>query len=347
MRLGLFGSYDRLNFGDDLLAYYISYVLRNRYDVTVLSKCNDLHLPEGVNRCSKVEEFVNSSDLLVLGGGGFLTSTSDPVLEDMLVSIIKCALNKQIPLYILSIGGDQKPSEDVWNYLGDGRKALFNYPYLQKCTVRTKEDFYNNNSKFEFQEDVLWNSIDSLSPSVIEFDKHKPYVIGIHFSSIPILRIATALAELISIITFRRIQFLYFRTHDSSMNNLEELGRFLPFKTNLVQHSGDVLPFIQNLKKVDILFSAKMHIGLLCLSMGKPFISFGGPIKAQNLLIRLGLETCIMPSSPRILLLFLLSLFFHKGKRREYTSLVSSMHTRINEIKASCIHNFDSINIKD
>lgn len=341
MKIGLFGSYNRLNFGDDLLAYYISYILSKQFDVTVLSDRKKLQLPLTVNMCSDIREFVVNSDILVLGGGGFLTSIPDSQLEDQLKSILEFATPLQLPLYILSIGGDQKSADEVWNYLGDGRKSIFNYTFLHKCIVRTHEEFCQNDTRFVFHEDVLWNSIDDLSSLTGLDNTSQKYTIGIHLSSIPVLRVVTALAELLSFLTFRRVHFVYFKTHDPTINKLEELGALLPFKSKTVQHSGNVLFFIEELKTVDILISAKMHIGLLCLSLGKPFISFGGPVKAQNLLKKLGLDSCIFHSSPRLLFMLLIKLVLKKNYRSSYSVPTSE----IDNIKIDSKRNFNEFNL--
>lgn len=312
MKIGIFGSYNRLNFGDDLLAYYISEVLSHQHEVIVYTSQDQLKLASSVTKTNSRTTFISQSDVLVLGGGGFLTSTSDELLEVELVELLASAQAKCLPLYIISIGGDQKPENDVWDYLGDGRKALFSYPYLQKCVVRTTEEFGKHDSRFAFEEDVLWGC---LEPENIMQGNLQKYNIGIHLSSLPILRVVTGIAEIISLLLFKRVQFTYFKTHDSKINGIDEMGSFLPFGSEVIQHNGDVLSFIQALQRVDILISAKMHIGLLCLSIGKPFISFGGPIKAQNLLKKLHLDSFILPSSPRMLTYFLIRHILFKKDR--------------------------------
>ncbi len=337
-KIGLFGSYNRNNFGDDLLAYYISMQLSKAYDVSVFSTNLNIELPTNVSLITTQAALVEESDLLVLGGGGLLTNVQDPELEMQLNSILQLAQEKKIPLYIISVGGDQKKKTDVQEYLGKGRRQLFSYPYLEYVSVRTDEDFGSQNPIWHQYEDILWTCMDTLLPD--RKNNSKSYKIGIHLSNIQILRITTFIAEILAIMTMGRIKLVYFKTHDERINAISELSNIFPLHSTITNNNG-IFEYISALCDINILISAKMHIGLLLLSINKPFLSFGGPIKAQNLLKKLSLEDFILPSSPRLLLVTLIKLIFSKRKRAKFDKIMTNKKIIVEKLKKDGTHNLD------
>ena len=337
-KLGLFGSYNRNNFGDDLLAYFISMQFSKEYDVCVFSTNIKIELPRNVMLLTSLTEFIEKCDLLVLGGGGLLTNVPDPELESQLFSLLQQAQEKQLPLYIISIGGDQKNRQEVNEYLGSGRRKLFSYPYLKYVSVRTNEHYGSQNSKWHQFEDILWTCMDTLLPA--PKNNNNSYKIGIHLSNIPILRVATLIAELFAILTLGRIKLVYFKTHDEGINSISELSNVLPFHSTINNNIG-IYKYTSALNDLNILISAKMHIGLLMLSINKPFLSFGGPTKAHNLLQKLNLEDFILPSSPRLLLITLIKLIFSKNTRGKFHKTMVKRKATIEQLKQNSERNLD------
>lgn len=291
MKIGLWGSYDKGNFGDDLMAYMISsYLTGLDMEVILFSPT-----PELVSECScdstnDIEKFVKSCDYVVIGGGGMLINNSilrffaKRVAFDFEVSffkLLRAVVKYNRKLICISIGGDGE------NYLNNPfKRKLFENPICLGGSVRLESDLNTVDSNlFSYIPDiVLQTPIFFKSDNSLNNTGKKRIVLNLKSGSEKFLeRFISDYRDSLDIITFG--------SHlPSSGNNYELISKENHFVFKKLKES------VEFLSRADLIISSKLHVGVTGLSFGIPFISYKGPNKAVEFLKSVKLDNFVCDS---------------------------------------------------
>src|SRR5690606_24763547 len=77
MKIGVWGSYDKGNFGDDLMAYMLVTHLKEKgHEPFLYNATKPLALECEVESVWDIYDFVKKADVVIIGGGGMLINNS-------------------------------------------------------------------------------------------------------------------------------------------------------------------------------------------------------------------------------------------------------------------------------
>ncbi|WP_026957102.1 polysaccharide pyruvyl transferase family protein [Algoriphagus vanfongensis] len=288
MKIGLWGSYDKGNFGDDLMAFMISTYLKNLgNDVILYSSTKELEIECSCYSVNDIDSFVNQSDIVVIGGGGMLINNSvlrfiaKKVAFDFEVSffnLLRAIVKYNKKLVCISIGGDGS------TYLNNPfKRRLFNNPICLGGTVRLESDLNTVDSNlFSFIPDIVLQT-----PNFFDFNDN--------LKSAPKKRIVLNLKQ-------GSEKFLdNFLSDYSQTFEIITFGSHLPNSGNDYELVSNTNHYVFNnlketvcfLSQADFIISSKLHVGVTGLSFGVPFISYRGPGKAVEFLKSSNLDTYV------------------------------------------------------
>lgn len=278
-RIGIFGCYWVHNFGDDLMALLCAQAFQQQgHEVSVFG-LSGYDEAAGVKQVSDIGAFLDASDVVVIGGGGFLVprpvQTEFQLTMERHCQVLAEGLRaRRIPFYALSIGGtgqDVKASD-----LPPGWQALLGQ--ARGITVRNEADVPLAKQMCEhvrYAPDMVW-----LAPTLMDFEPQSP----------PGLRRRLALN--VAATSARR---------EKANPRVVWLKRLLPhFRVTEVPASVNENPaqsdyqglrdILENLHGCDVIVSSKLHLGLTALSFGNSFVSFNGPAKTRALMKQIDLD---------------------------------------------------------
>ena len=304
-KLGIWGSYNHGNYGDDIMALAIADRAKQMgFDVDIFRISHSVisDLPYTSQHC--VDTLVSECDYLVIGGGAWLNSGdfSDNVEQDCVDFL--SALKRHNKTFIsISIGGDN--CADI-RELSKARVALFSSENYLGGTVRLKSDeamLTKIHKPVTYCQDIVLGIAEDyrmrLGDSPCGLSKTR---IGLNLN-----RTQRRFGQLCQIIArLRGMECVFIKSHLQS----HDLG----FELNPVTSSGNEFTltyanaedFIHGLSKLDVLISFKLHLGVTCLGLNVPFISFGGSGKTQAFMNEFGLAKFIYDNSQKVQLLLCL-----------------------------------------
>ena len=314
MKVALWGSYNHGNFGDDAMAILFARHLERRgYQPVVYRLDRSVAATEGIAVADGLDELLRDAAVLVLGGGGLLVG--DLLLRRLVVSharaferdftVLHDALRRRrIPAIAVSIGGDGRGIRTV---LPAGRRALFSDPLLASASVRLRGDvdlLAALGRRAVHYPDVLLD-IATLLPTTSVARKLGRARIGINLATKVagglrpmLLQLARANAdcELVCIGSHLPSHgFTYEMTLEGDMPNVTQ------------EHYRSPGQMMALLELLDVLISSKLHVGVTALSMGVPFLSFGGKGKTRGFLEQVGLADSILAPADEARLLSLIA----------------------------------------
>ncbi|MDH6099439.1 polysaccharide pyruvyl transferase family protein [Anabaenopsis sp. FSS-46] len=292
-QVAVWGSYLWGNFGDDVMAIMISRHLQKQGFHPVVYKLDPkLAKHYGISSESDLDTLLSSSVACIIGGGGFLCSSSGVHLMDSEYKHFYLSLlNHSIPVHFCSIGGDGSSSLPLLSlYL----TKLFLLPNVKSGTVRLETDlkiFQEIGIHSEFYPDIILSSpmffpLEHKTNDENNSKKKRKLSIIMNFGKSNKMDI---LGKLISLIfPLLSIRVTYLRTHLSWLNPSNP--PFLDYEY-LGSESNEQNVIYENVEQVrdalincDLIISSKLHVGVFALSYGVPFMSINGAKKTQSFL---------------------------------------------------------------
>lgn len=305
MKVGIWGSYDKGNFGDDLMAIMFSRFLYDRnIEHVVFNTTQELKPQIFGNTITSIDQFVKESDLVIIGGGGMLVNNS--VLrflvkreayefEKSFYDLLKYLRKYNKKLLPFSIGGGENGSLN-----NPYKKVLFSSNFTVGGTVRLPSDLgLVDSGLFNYYPDVVLsaNKIFALPEPESKGNSPKKRII-LNLKTKNCSEFVKFLDDNIDLNSFEVYSF-------SSHSNLnEDYGHYEYVKKGFHLTFNTVTEALSHLSSADYIISSKLHVGVAAMSYGAQFISFNGPEKAKSFLKNEGLERQVI-NSPREIVSFL------------------------------------------
>lgn len=296
MNVLIWGYYFEGNFGDDAMGLIFANEVRKLGHEPIIYGDGD-HLREHID--AKISPLLPDCDLhrsIILGGGGFMTSLGwrhrlfgsfSAQEKAKLTELDEFLKNGNRHLVPISIGGDKRGVTTL--------KKQILVTNCQSGTVRLKSDLDRLRrvgiDHFEEHADILW-----LISRFFQSD-HKPDrksgKVGFNLKARHATKqLSSACAQVCSSHGLRPINVTsHVDLKRYSYENQDPLW-------DTLSYSGDILEFARQLGQLSVIVSSKLHVGLVAMSFGIPFISYRGPEKAKSALMEMGLDDFII-DNPR------------------------------------------------
>lgn len=291
--VALFGHYDFGNFGDDLMAVIFGLFLRRKKtEFSVYKLCKPYAEKYDFEVSKSISELLRDKDLIVYGGGGVLVSgeVSESLwskLGDDLWLLLENSHRKRIPIYGVSVGGNGIHNRKL---TPKSRQALLES--AEYLTVRNPQDLRLlklANTKGAFFPDVLW-----LTPAFFPAERRKNRRIRVGLN-LYLTNLITQKALYVLLIIYlvtrlrRDSDFVFVDTFNEYTGNFRALGKLGRTSNTFNYAFSDLSKDIEILTSLDVMISTRLHVGLVCMSYGIPFISLFGEKKTALLMKNMGL----------------------------------------------------------
>lgn len=300
MNVGIFGFYSWLNFGDDLMAVLFAEEISRLGHKPILYLGDLSSIPQAFSSyetASNLDDFVNSVDKVVVGGGGILKPENGRSGEifycfrNTCLGLTKRAEKTGTQLGAFSIGGDGCGG-NIGLHIGIA--SLITSSRMEVTTLRLAADrpiFTHLDNHVEVHPDVVFASAKKMgfgpkAPGIIESRLR----VGLNlYDRKPdrVLRRALAALPIISKV-------------EISTGGTTPLG-----SKECVSYDGDITRFVEQLKSLDVIITCKLHLGVVAIALGIPTFLFYGPAKARCCYREAGLDVKIIDSAPKMLSLLL------------------------------------------
>ena len=301
-RVGIYGSYQYGNFGDDLQAVIIGRrLLANGCTPVFYRLSEDLAKKYGFETVQSIPELVKHAAFCLMGGGGnFRSSYANP--SELWIGIdeecfeLKNALEEhECNLYSVSVGGDGSGEHTPLRY---GRAQLLASERFRGGTVRLPQDVALLNAygkEAATHPDLLWMTPKEWPAG--ELPKDARPKIGVNLDLRRGYR--RFVKSLMAFSKFWDAELTFIRLHRP------EYG--LKFAWQPERETGrlrgltyeEMEPFLQHVFELDLLISSRLHLGLVAMGYGGRFISMGGEAKTRAFLHSIGMEEDILKLKTR------------------------------------------------
>lgn len=314
LRVGVFGYYSYRNLGDNLMAYLLSeHVKRAGHVPVVFSKLSVDMQGWGVEVCSDARELVEKSDLLLFGGGGLLIprrklSSQGADFNDDLRAVLAASANKGIPAYGLSIGGGGKPLDEI---VPEERRNLIRS--LHYVTLRNREDLQlleQAGVRGEFLDDLVWTTA-SCFPVAAPAGKNRRRIgINLYLGRSRRFNLLRKVIELFVRIR-PDIDFVFLDIHPGSNGEFRAYAPGRPRKNCAQKRLVDVEDACREAASLDLLFTTRLHLGVMAMCYGVTTVAYAGQEKTRLLYNRIGRGDLFWKSSE---IFNFIKLFFLPGR---------------------------------
>lgn len=299
MRVGLWGSYDKGNFGDDLMAIiFCKYLQQCGHSVTVYNPSEALKEQLACESTHSIRGFVSTNDVIVIGGGGMLINNSLPrfllkrtafEFEKSFYDLYTLVRKYQKKIIPISIGGASA------GYMNNPyKKKLFSSSYTHAATVRLPSDLhFLDHTVFKYIPDVVLATPHFYKkPREVPAGQKKKLVLNLKKKT------AGALMDVLQKSgVFDTYEVVTFSSH---AHYLAELGGYEYTLDGANFQFDRIAEAVDLLMNADVVISSKLHVGVTALSYGNVFISYKGPAKAKEFLKTENLEHYIMDDEQQI-----------------------------------------------
>jgi polysaccharide pyruvyl transferase WcaK-like protein len=283
MRIGIYGYYNRQNFGDDLMAALVHHDLRAAgFEVIVFGMTPADAADLGMDTEPDADRLVDRCDALLLGGGGLFIHHNHPwqsVVDgyaELGRLLEKCALQRK-EVYGVSLGGSGRTDFPAWQ-----QSAVRFCQQARFFTVRNPEDLAITRSlgreNIEQYPDIVWATPQIFPPLAAARTEH-PLVLS---------NLGSAHSR------FSHLVLRLFRWRFGRLRNADV--RFVQTPPPKGAPAGAGYRFsrlrddVAFLASADIVFTTRLHVGLTALSYGVPMVSVYGEQKGRLMLRGVGLE---------------------------------------------------------
>jgi hypothetical protein len=294
--VGIWGSYDYGNFGDDLMAtIFARQVSVWGYEPVVFSANAQVVEPF---RCQLVKSIGHCDEALagvVMGGGAMLSSESwlryrlRPLsrrVDAEFRELLEACRRHNYRVIPVSIGGDGVASAGIYG----ARRQFFASEHAPAGSVRLRGDLDQlrlgfGKTDYAYFPDILFATRLVLPlPECEKANSQVPRIgVNVHAGKGP--ELLRALQD-----TLPEAQLLFVRTHSSYFSKQYE---YEPQGANSMcyERASD---FLQELRGLDLIISDKLHVGLVAAVYGVPFLSYRGKSKTVGLHRELGLVEALV-----------------------------------------------------
>ncbi|RDB04732.1 polysaccharide pyruvyl transferase family protein [Runella aurantiaca] len=283
MKIGIWGLYDKGNFGDDLMAIlFVNYLISEGFEVTAYNLSDNLASEISCSSIKSIDYFVDYNDVIVIGGGGMLVNNSflkfalkesEFKFEMSFMHLFNSLRKYNKKIIPISIGGANSIKLN-----NPYKNKIFSTQYTLNGSVRLPSDLLLvENSIFEYFPDIVLSTSIFFKPiNVVSAKKKKKIVLN--------LKNKTARPLIDSFIKndiFDIFDVYTFKSHAAPLSHIgnyefEISGKNFDF--NKIHEGVDFL------KDADFVISSKLHVGVAAASFGAFFISYKGPSKAKEFL---------------------------------------------------------------
>ncbi|TWT87534.1 Polysaccharide pyruvyl transferase [Pseudobythopirellula maris] len=288
LNIALWGWYQAGNYGDDLMALMVAGALRDHgHRVTLFAESRLAQEAGGVATTRSLNELLHGADLCVVGGGGLLINGA--ACETSAGELAGAAARHNVPLWLTSVGADGVGAID-WDSM-PGRRALLESPHLLGGTIRTRmEDRLLESRGLRYYPDIVLRAGSSLG---IERRPTGRATIGINVPPWGRGRmLAKTLLDVARTTGAFDVACLQTAHPDYPATHGHELVEPLVGMGARKVQFESVRGFLEEVATMSAIVSFKLHLGVSALSMGTPFIGFGGGPKVQSFFQALGASSC-------------------------------------------------------
>lgn len=300
MKIGIYGSYKHNNFGDDLQALLFAQHIKNQgHQPCVFQLPQIISDTYQIPRAETIAQMLEGAAFCIIGGGGFLIPEYFEYIEEELNQIRSYCEQNSIDVYALSIGGGGQGKGTPLPY---GKARLFGSKVFKGATLRLASDMPLMQAyqvPATYIPDVLWLS-DRFWPMEAPNHKSNKSTIGFQLLSTPAFKQTVRLATTVPPFANTNTHYTSFQLHNDASVGINELQ--IQHKRFTHHQNTDPLLTIKAISELDLLIASKMHIALVGLCYGVPFISMGAQHKTRTLLKEINATFATIPSGRKGLL---------------------------------------------
>lgn len=277
----LWGSYTEGNFGDDLMAVMLTLSMRKHGWEPVVYGLDDRICGQfKIEKTLDLEEAIGSARACVIGGGAYLV-TDDKLFAHHLTRFLTLVEQSRKPLVVISVGGDTGVAGTAHR---GGPNRFESCDMLRGITVRLESDlglFAENFAKVKHIPDIVFhtarfaNAATGPREKLVLFNGSNNYKFRFFYS---------LLAWLAKTQGYR---VAYLRTHLPG-GKLHE-NELAPGGCECVLYENP-LEFASAISLASLVVSHKLHVGVVALSFGIPFVSFAGKPKTKAFFQQTGMN---------------------------------------------------------
>jgi hypothetical protein len=309
-KVAVWGPNRWCNFGDDLQSVVFALHIRSLgYEPIVFQLDQSVAGEHDLAVADTVDELLDGVNLCIIAGGALLTPLHPAKqllkadfrqYEKDFGDLHRGAKKYGTKFCAISMGGDGK-TRNTWFWYSIFRNLFFRSEYFLNGTVRLEgdiEQMKNFDKSFTFNPDCLFSLrrfMDVVEPK--EKNEGEPIRIGFNFRERQIppafiksiyeyaaahddIEFFFASTHMDKVIFERGITYEYLPERDT--HNL----KFMHYET-----PGQLLQFMADM---DLFVASKLHLGLVGLLVGTPFISYRGMGKARTFLKSIGGHDAIL-----------------------------------------------------
>ncbi|MEM5522494.1 polysaccharide pyruvyl transferase family protein [Sulfitobacter sp. AS59] len=271
-RVLIWGFYDQGNLGDDLMALMFAELVKQSGATPVICSQN-IELSKYGYEISD-DPFNAKMDIIFLGGGAFFKkrSSSKSVIEDKVLKLADYLDGNPVPIYGLSLGGD---GIDQIDQASPNRQRIISSKGFRGSTVRLRKNLNLGPSNLTFLPDIVlctahfcheimgWEVPDENTPrlgALLNFSRRS-------FTSFLKILLRT-----------RGSQIALFQAHASKSASGGELS--LPGVKNY--RADNIRSALSVIAASEVIYSSKLHPGIIALSFGVPFHPIGSRPKTMD-----------------------------------------------------------------
>lgn len=289
-RIGLFGLYAAKNFGDDLMAVLFGKALQDLGATFSVYGLGPEYGRYGFSIASTVSELVESSDLLIFGGGGILQprNESSELSTDLDLALRLCR-ERSVPIYCLSIGGQGLPLSEL---IPSARRNLVEQ--AQFITLRLRADLpllAQAGTMGAHYEDVVWTTPMFFPPHPRAGLNTGPTRIGLQvYPHSKVQR--KLLPRIVDVLTKtrRRSEFVFLETFLGTEHPEYKVFRPARMPPNCSYHQFESLEeALLSVQSLDLIITNRLHLGMVAMSYGIPSIALFPTTKTRLCYEELGL----------------------------------------------------------
>ncbi len=301
-RIALFGFYGVGNFGDDLMAWMIAMRMhRSGHAVSVFSVGDAAHdsllgadfARQGIESSRSIDQALDSCAAVIYGGGGILAAHSESTLKqfrrhfDRERRFLDAVTSRTLPLAVVSIGGDGSTDPGRLDPLP---KALLGH--AAAITVRNPSDVVllrNLGVASIHAPDIVWGARRMLDAPPRSDDG-----LRIGLDLYPSLLKRTGGPQFLVflqalILRHRTVRFVCLDSRHASAGFAPGIGHLLRGANVSRYRFNDYRSDAAELSSLDLLISSRLHVPMLALQYGVPFVSVFAEAKTHVMLENTGL----------------------------------------------------------
>lgn len=305
--VGIWATLRYTNVGDDMQAIaFALHIKKCGYSVKVFQLDEELAAMYNLQVAPSVEELFKDVNLVVFAGGGMLTpykwykrilnTTAREYEADFRELYLASKKHPDVKFCAMSMGGDGHV-KNPHTWYSHWRIDLFSSPVFLNGTVRLAGDVaqmkHAFNKDFVYHADMLFRSLDYFKPEMLPPTDKKRICLQIKKGRYMDKQMLKRIYEYAD--THDDMEFHFITTH---MPKVGLTYQYLP-KRQSKNIFIDVYRTPEQLLGViascNVIMSSMLHVGLLGVVTGTPFLSYRGPGKTKSFLKSIDGEWAILP----------------------------------------------------